>query len=153
MSENREIFVQMMDDLATELGTELRFGKDGTSWIVPLFGEAVSVNISYRPETDKVVAYALVEALEDVPAAEARARALLAMTAFNVGTHGFTLGVDPDTRDLVAFGRRAAGRFEDLSALSNWICDLGELAQSLRLALTDVEDATPVSGEREGDGE
>jgi len=148
-----ETFSLMMDDLAAELGTELRFGADGSKWIVPLQDGAIALDVTYRAATGYVIVWAQVDALAAVEDGgdddyrEALYRTLLATTAFGAQTHGFTLAVDPDTRDLVALGRRPARRIADLSDLANWLADLGNLVRDLRLVLTDIESTVALGGE------
>lgn len=149
MNEHYERFAQLMDDLAAEIGAPLAAGNDGTRWTVPLFGGQVSVNVSYRTATGQVVAFALVEPLQPSVCAEARARTLLEMTAYGAETNGFTLGLDPETHDLIACGRRGAARFADPSALADWIGDLAELVQDLRAALTEMDDVAEAVAETE----
>lgn len=147
MSPN-EIFDEMVAGLGELLGREFTRDDDGT-WMLELAAGRVTVCLSFRRESGQALAFARIGELPECePAfAEARARALLQANAFWKETGGFTLGLDPETRQLVAVDRRGLAELPSEEHLASWVDALVELVEGVRSDLGRFSDMAEIEAE------
>lgn len=141
-----EQFDLLVGDLAALSGMTFERDEDGV-WQIPMHGGDILVCLAYRPASGQVIAFARVETMIPGVCAAQRARALLEANAFWRGTDGFTLAMDPETRQLIALDRRAPSFFATVDKLAHYVNVLVTLVEDLRAELRHLNDAAEIAEE------
>lgn len=137
---------QLVEDFALAAKSTFTRGEDGV-WQIPVRGGDILVCLAYRPATEQVVAFSRVATLVPGSCDAERARALLEANAFWRGSAGFTLCMDPETRELLALDRRAPGYFASVESLAYYVNCLATQVEELRAELESLEDAAEIETE------
>lgn len=144
--ERGQQFDQLVEDFAQTVKTIFTRGEDGV-WQIPVQGGDILVCLVYRPATEQVIAFSRVATLIPGSCDAERARALLEANAFWRGSAGFTLCMDPETRELLVLDRRAPDYFASVESLAYYVNSLATQVDELRAELESLEDAAEIEAE------
>ncbi|MBQ6472864.1 MAG: type III secretion system chaperone [Victivallales bacterium] len=129
MMELRDSFNETLAEFGQTLDAALALQDGHCSFTVD---GTVSVQLEYLDESNTVIAWSTIGIAPEDGYQYDRARFLLALNELGAANDGFSFGLDPNTRHIIAHDHRPAELFDSADRLAAWLESLVEIVTRIR---------------------